>query len=197
MRKIQLNDILRTSLAFMFLLTVSCGKNYSSLSPQLMDAENSQEVTDSPEIQEIQSEIDATVVESIKIEQEVQRIVKLSPTKIKLGNLKDLIKNFKSYFDSIKKMLEDLELKIRDQISRLDPNNPTHAKLIERLEKALEAIQKLKDRLNMLNFSVKDLIDQLLKKIEDKINQSGNPIISAILKMLLDVLKNEIMGKLP
>lgn len=197
MRKIQLNDILRTSLAFMFLLTVSCGKNYSSLSPQLMDAENSQEVADSPEIQEIQSEIDATVVESIKIEQEVQRIVKLSPTKIKLGNLKDLIKNFKSYFDSIKKMLEDLELKIRDQISRLDPNNPTHAKLIERLEKALEAIQKLKDRLNMLNFSVKDLIDQLLKKIEDKINQSGNPIISAILKMLLDVLKNEIMGKLP
>jgi hypothetical protein len=37
----------------------------------------------------------------------------------------------------------------------------------------------------------------LLKKIEDKINQSGNPIVSAILKMLLDVLKNEIMGKLP
>ncbi len=192
-----MNKLLRLILSVMFLLTVACGKNYSSLSPQLVDTESGLEVTDSPEFQKIQAEIETAELEALHIESEIQKLAMTSPLKMKLGGLKDLVKNLKSYFDNIKKMLDDFEAKIKDQISKLDPANPSHKKLIERLEKALEVIQKLKDRLNSINFSIKDLLEQLFQKIEDKIDQSGNPIVSAILKMLLEVLKREIIGKLP
>lgn len=132
-----------------------------------------------------------------------------NPSLIDLGGIKDLIKDgLKPIFGKIgdfRQKLEDLKNKLENQLGLLDPNNPDHKEMIERLKDMILKIEGFQDRINDMIDQLKDKLsslDAIFDRLLDRLDGSkfwhipARMIIEEIQDMLMDKI-DELIGLLP
>lgn len=100
-------------------------------------------------------------------------------------------------FAEVKHRITELQDKIRQEISLLDPNIPQHAKAIAELEKAIAKLEQAKAKIDNVITKIVEKLDYLNAKLDrliDKID-AGN-LLGLLIRMKIREIKDKQVGEI-
>lgn len=178
--------------ALMIAVTTACGgaKTTAGLSgASNLDAEGL-------DLSEISQKLDVMEVEVFNVSQELAALDLQNPLNLLGDGLKDSVKKFSGVIKDLQEKIEELKIKISNQLSKLDPNDPQQQKLIVKLEEVLEYLDNVSNHLDEVVIKVEQKIDALFAKINKKIEDKLSGIQEFLAKLALDKLKDSVLGHL-
>lgn len=175
------------------LMLVGCGRFEPRLSESLLQSDRV-EVSETPEVAQSRDLLILLEKETLSLDAEALKLAE--EMRFDFDRLKDLLKNFAAFSKQLRDRIDALQDAIHQQLARLDPQNPQHQRLIDRLTMALERLEEFEQRLSELEARLHSSIEDLIAKLRDRL-RNMNPIARFVFERVLDRLEEKLKDLLP